>query len=481
MAPMPPMTALHRPSADLIGRLTAVVGAANALTDPELQAPYLREWRDRYTGRAAVVLRPASTAEVAAILALANAARVGVVPQAGNTGLVGGQIPSEDGSQIVLSVERLTAIRAVDAATSSMTVEAGVTLQQARDAAANADRLFPLSLPSQGTCRIGGNLATNAGGTGVLAYGTTRDLVLGIEAVLADGSVWNGLKALRKDNTGYDLRHLLIGSEGTLGVITAATLKLFPRPREVVTAFMAVPSLAAMLSLFRFCEARAGPALTAFEFLSARALDFVTRHMPGVRSPLPPRHDWYVLVDLSGHATEGGTAELAEALMQAAVMDGLAVEPVIAQSLTQAADLWRLREAASEAQKFEGGSIKHDISVPVGAIAEFIARADALIDQVCPGARPVAFGHFGDGNVHYNVSQPSAMERALFLAQWDDISAAVHALVIGLGGSISAEHGIGRMKRDALPAMKGDVELALMRRIKAALDPHGILNPGKLL
>ena len=472
---------LNAPAPDLLRQLTEVVGPANAIVDPDIQASYLREWRDRYVGRTPIVLRPQSTDEVARILALANAARVGVVPQGGNTGLVGGQIPSENGREIVLSLTRLNRIRAIDKPTSSMTVEAGVTLAAARAAAESAGRLFPLSLPSEGTCSIGGNLATNAGGIGVLAHGNARQLTLGIEAVLADGRIWNGLKALRKDNTGYDLRDLLIGSEGTLGIITAATLKLVPRPREVATAFVALPSLDAVLALFQLASDRGGASLTAFEFLSQRALGFVTRHVAGARLPFESESAWYVLFDISGHADDGGARTGVEAILSAALDGGIASDAIVAQSLSQSEALWRLREGASEAQKYEGGSIKHDVSVPVGSIPQFINRADALIETLCPGARAVAFGHFGDGNVHYNVSQPVGMDRAQFLAKWEEISDAVHTLVISMDGSISAEHGIGQMKRASLRSAKSAVELDMMRAIKEALDPNGILNPGKLL
>lgn len=471
----------NAPSPELLQQLAAIVGPAHALTDPDIQAPYLREWRDRYVGRSAMVLRPGSTDEVSRILALANAACVGIVPQAGNTGLVGGQIPSDDGREIVLSTARLTRIREVDAATSSMTVEAGVTLANARAAAERADRLFPLSLPSEGSCCIGGNLATNAGGIGVLAYGSARALTLGVEAVLAGGRVWNGLSALHKDNTGYDLKDLLIGSEGTLGIITAATLKLVPRPREVATTFAALPSLAAVAELFALARDRAAQTLTAFEFLSRQTMSLVTTHITGARLPVSAEAPWYVLFDISRQAEDGRAFASAEQIMTAASERGIVGEVVMAQSIAQAARLWGLRESASEAQKVEGGSIKHDVSVPVGAIAEFLARADVVVERVCAGARPVAFGHFGDGNVHYNVMQPAGMDRARFLAMWDEMSAAVHALVVELGGSISAEHGIGRMKRSALRLTKDDVALDMMRRIKDALDPNGILNPGKLL
>jgi FAD/FMN-containing dehydrogenase len=469
------------PSLELIGRLTAIVGREHALTGPGQQASYLREWRERYVGKTPLVLRPGSTGEVSQILRLANEAGTAIVPQAGNTGLVGGQIPSEAGTEIVLSVERMKCIRSIDAAGTHMIVEAGLTLAEVQAAADDAGRMFPLSMASEGSCRIGGNLATNAGGVAVLSYGTARDLVLGLEIVLADGRVWDGLTALAKDNTGYDLKDLFIGSEGTLGIITAATLKLVPKPRAKVTAFAGLTSLDAVHSLFRLAEERAGKALTAFEFMGHRALDFVARHGGGVRQPLAGSHPWYVLIEISSHADHGEAERLVERVLAEASANGRISDAVIAQSLSQAKDLWRIREAISEAQKPEGGSIKHDISVPVTLIAEFIARADVLVEKVCPGSRPVPFGHFGDGNVHYNISQPVGMEKSAFLGLWGPMSRAVHGLVAELGGSISAEHGIGQMKRAELPLVKSAVELELMRAIKAALDPKGILNPGKLL
>ena len=466
-------------SSEFISRLTAIVGVDNAITDPAEQAPYLKEWRDLYVGRTPLIVKPASTEEVSRILALANAEGVGVVAQGGNTGLVGGQIPHEAGTEIVLSLSRMRRIRDVDPAGTSMTVEAGVTLAEVQEAARGAGRLFPLGLASEGTATIGGNLATNAGGHAVLAYGTARALVSGLEVVLADGSVWGGLKALKKDNTGYDLRDLFIGSEGTLGVITAATLKLFPQPDERATAFVALPSLDALLPIFQLAERRAGPALTAFEFMSALLVSFVVRHIPNTRIPLADGAPWYVLIELSG--AEGSTAPLIERVLGEAVESGLATDAVIAQSLTQAEDLWRLRESASEAQKGEGGSIKHDISVPVARLPEFLGLAGEAVERVCPGARPVPFGHFGDGNVHYNISQPHGMARADFIALWDTMACAVHDVAVSLGGSISAEHGIGRLKVDELVRVKSPVEIEMMRRIKAALDPNGILNPGKVI
>lgn len=471
---------LAAPTPELISRLAGIVGREHALTDPADQAAHLTEPRGLYRGRTPLVLRPGSTDEVSRILAAASEAHVAVVPQGGNTGLVGGQMPSEEGTEIVLSLSRMRAIRAIDPAGTAITVEAGLTLAEAQAAAAEAGRLFPLSMASEGSCSIGGNLATNAGGIAVLAYGTARSLVLGLEVVLADGRVWDGLRSLKKDNTGYDLRDLFVGSEGTLGVITAAVLKLFPQPADKATAFVAVPSREALLPLFRLVSDRAGPSLTGFEFMADRALDFVVRHAPGARLPFEPGEPWFALVEIAG-SEPGLATPLLERVLAEAIERGHASDVVIANSLKQAADLWRLREAISESQKPEGGSIKHDVSVPVPMIPEFIARADTAVERVCPGARPVAFGHFGDGNVHYNVSQPVGMDKAAYLALWEPMARAVHDIVVDLGGSISAEHGIGRLKRGELERVKSDLELELMRRIKTALDPKGILNPGKVL
>ena len=465
----------------LLVRFAEIVGQANALTRADDQAAYLREWRDLYVGRTLVVLRPGSTEEVSRILALANEHGIGVVPQAGNTGLVGGQIPSMRGDEIVLSVSRLKSIRSVDADGGTMIVDAGVTLSEAQTVAENARRMFPLSLASEGSAQIGGVLATNAGGTAVLSYGNARNLCLGIEAVLADGRVWNGLRVLKKDNTGYDLRDLLIGSEGTLGVITAAALKMLPRPKEVATAIVALESPQAALKLFRTAEDAAGTSLTAFEFWARRALDFAVTYMPGTRDPFAAQSPWYALLEISSGETGGRAAAQMESLLASAVDAGVIRDAALAQSLQQARDFWALRESFSEAQKGAGGSIKHDISVPVARIPEFLERAGRVVEKVCPGARPVPFGHFGDGNLHYNVSQPEGMDKARYLALWDQMSDAVHTLVATMDGSISAEHGIGQMKRAALAAHRSPVELDMMRAIKIALDPKGILNPGKVL
>ncbi|MGB3718565.1 MAG: FAD-binding oxidoreductase [Hyphomicrobiaceae bacterium] len=480
------MTQHHRPplaapTPELIARLTEIVGPEHALTDPDQQLPYLREWRDLYIGRTPLVLRPANTEQVSRILALCNEARVGVVPQAGNTGLVGGQVPFESGNEIVLSVSRLKQIREINPAAYSMTVEAGLTLAECRAAAERADRLFPLSLPSEGTCQIGGNLATNAGGVGVLAYGNARQLVLGLEVVLADGRIVPGLKALKKDNTGYDLKDLFIGSEGTLGVITAAVLKLFPRPAESATAMVALAEISHALDLFSLAQETAGRSVTAFEFIPRICIDFVLRNIPGTREPFPKTYPWYVLIEISGAKADGQAAREMEDVLGQAAERGLLLDAVLAGSLSQARDLWRLRESVSEAQKPEGGNIKHDVSVPIAKIAEFIERADRIVESICPGARPLPLGHFGDGNIHYNIAQPVDMGKERFLELWEPITTAVHELVAEMGGSISAEHGIGRMKRKDLERYKSAVELELMRRIKAAFDPNGILNPGKLL
>ena len=466
-------------SAELIERLRDIVGPQHVLTDPEQQLPYLREWRDRYQGRASAVVRPGSTEEVARLMDLANTRSLAVVPQAGNTGLVGGQVPMR--GEILLSVGRLNRVRAVDAADYSMTVEAGLTLAEAQAAADAANRLFPLSLPSEGTCRIGGNLAINAGGTSVLAYGNARQLVLGLEVVLADGRVWDGLRGLKKDNSGYDLKDLFIGSEGTLGIITAAVLKLFPKPAEKATAFVALPDIASALPLYSMAQEMAGHGLTAYEVMGGIVLDLVLRHMPGTRDPFAKRHPWYALVETSGLKADGAAERVLMEVLTAASERGLLSDAAIAGSLAQARDFWRLREAYSPAQKPEGGNIKNDVSVAVARIPELIALADAAVERLCPGARPVPLAHFGDGSVHYNIAQPEGMAKESFLALWDDMTRAVQEIVVGLGGSISAEHGIGQMKRADLARVKSEVEMDLMRRIKSALDPKGILNPGKVL
>jgi FAD/FMN-containing dehydrogenase len=467
-------------SPELVARFAAIVGPQHALTDPDQQLPYLREWRDMYEGRASLVLRPGSTEEVSQILALANAHAIPVVPQAGNTGLVGGQIPFA--GEVLLSVGRLKRVRAIDAQGFTMTVETGLTLAEAQAAADDVNRLFPLSLPSEGTCQIGGNLGANAGGVGALVYGNARQLVMGLEVVLADGRVWNGLSALKKDNTGYDLKDLFIGSEGTLGVITAAVLKLFPKPAEKATAFVALPDLDSALALFSLGQETCGTSLTAYEVMASIVLETVVKHARGARHPfLGTHHPWYALLETSGLKADGSAERLLTETLMTASESGIVGDAVVASSLGRARDFWLLRESYSEAQKPLGGSIKNDVSVPVAAIPEFIRRADAEMQRICPGARPIPISHFGDGNIHYNVSQPEGMARDAFMARWDEMVHAVHAVVLSLNGSISAEHGIGIMKRAELAEVKGAVAMDLMRKIKAAFDPKRILNPGKVL
>jgi FAD/FMN-containing dehydrogenase len=456
------------------------VGNPAVMTDPAEMDAYLSEPRDLYRGRALCIVRPKDASEVASVLALCNERGVGVVPQGGNTGLVGGQTPDMSGRQIVLSLQRLDRVRDVDPASDAMTLEAGVTLARAQEVAESVERFFPLSLASEGSCTIGGNLATNAGGVHVLAYGAARDLVLGLEVALADGRVLSTLGKLRKDNTGYNLTQLFVGSEGTLGVITAATLKLFPRPRSRAVAFVGLADPAAALTLLNFMKDRAGPALQAFELLPRIGLDLVLRHIPGARDPLAAPHAWYALIEIVGYA-EGEAERVAGVALAQAHDAGLAQDATLSHSLDQAAALWRLRESMSEAQKREGGSIKHDISVPIERIPEFIDEAGRRVAARFPQARPVPFGHMGDGNLHYNVSQPVGADKATFLGAWDEMNEIVHGLVHEFSGSISAEHGIGRLKRDLLTRVKDPVALDVMRALKQTLDPKGILNPGALL
>jgi FAD/FMN-containing dehydrogenase len=474
----PPSTSEPRLDPGLMDRFAAIVGEKYALTDPAAQEPYLVEHRGLWRGHSPLVLRPGSVTEVAAILALASEAGVPVVPQGGNTGLVGGGIPHH--GEILLSLTRLDRIREFDPASNTMTCEAGVVLATAQQAAAEAGRLFPLSLGAEGSCTIGGNLSTNAGGTAVLAYGNARELALGLEVVLADGRIWNGLGKLKKDNTGYDLRNLFIGAEGTLGVITAAVLKLFPRPRAVETAFVGLASPRDAMALLTLAGERAGGMITSFELLARIAVEFAVRHGPGCRDPLASAHPWYVLIELSSQAAEGLRAVMEDLLSEAFARD-LVSDAAVAASLDQAKTFWRLREIVSEAQKPEGGSIKHDVSVPVAAVPDFIAAASEAVTTLIPGCRPVPFGHLGDGNIHFNVSQPIGADAGAFLARWAEVNATVHGIVAQMHGSISAEHGIGLLKRDLLPGVKDPVALNLMRSFKRLLDPQNILNPGKVL
>ncbi len=478
MLDKPPISSDKKLDQKLLARFAAIVGDKYAITDPQAQTPYLVEMRDLFRGHSPMVLRPGSVAEVSAILKLANETATPIVPQGGNTGLVGGQIPHHN--EIVLSLNRLDRIREVDPTSYTITCEAGVTLQRAREAAAAVDRLYPQLLPSEGTCTIGGNLATNAGGTAAIAHGIARAHALGLEVVLADGRVLNDLNKLKKDNTGYDLKNLFIGAEGTLGVITAAVLRLVPRPRSVETAFAGVASAEAALELLGIAQERSGGDVTSFEIMTRAGIELVLRHAQGCRDPLASPHAWYVLMELSSQQREGLRA-LLEAVLAEGMERGLVLDATIAESIEQGKAFWRVREMFGEVQRYAGGSIKHDISVPVAAVPAFIREADAAVTALIPGARPLPFGHLGDGNIHYNVNQPVGADKGEFLKRWDEVNAAVFAVVKKYGGSISAEHGVGVMKRDLLPSVKDPVALDLMRSLKRMLDPKGILNPGKVL
>jgi FAD/FMN-containing dehydrogenase len=457
-------------------RLKDAVGVKGFSDDPAEIAPHLEEWRSKYKGASPLLLKPATTAQVSAILAICNETRTPVVTQGGNTGLVGGQIPLH--GEVLLSTQRLNTMRALDERGMTLTVEAGVTLAAVQQAAADRNLLFPLSLASEGSCTIGGNIATNAGGTHVLRYGMTRALVLGLEVVQAGGVVLEMLRALHKDNTGYDLKQLFIGSEGTLGVITAATLRLFPRPDVTVVALAALASPADAVTLLGRMQAQTGGQVSAFELIPRLALEFVTRHIGGTRDPLAAPAPWYVLMEATG-GRDANLSATFESALGAAIGDGLVSDAVVAASQAQAAELWKLRESISEAQKREGASIKHDISVPVACIPDFLARAVPTVQAIVPGARPVSFGHLGDGNLHFNFNSPRSGDDPAFLAQWDEVQLCVHDMVREFGGSISAEHGVGAMKVATLPRYKSHAELDVMRGLKAALDPNNILNPGK--
>ena len=454
-------------------------------SDAADMAGFLSDWRGKWTGRAIAVAQPDSTADVAAVLRWCHAQRVPVVPQGGNTGLSGGSTPDTSGAALVLSLTRMNKVRSVDALNNTMVVDAGLTLQRVQDAAREVDRLFPLSLSAQGSCTIGGNLATNAGGVQVLRYGNARDLCLGLEVVTAEGEVWDGLRGLRKDNTGYDLRDLFIGSEGTLGIITGASLKLFPRPAAQVVAFAAVPTPAAAVQLLQLAQARLGAALTAFELIGDSCMVLVERHVAAARLPLAGRSSWYVLLEASDTRDEAHAGAAIEGLLEAALERQLASDVALSTSLAQFRALWALREDISESQGAEGKTIKHDISLPISRIAEFVTGTSAAIDSRFPGQRLVVFGHLGDGNLHYNVS-PAAdrtgpEHAAAFVALEGPINRLVHDAVAALGGSISAEHGLGVLRRDESARYKSAVEMKLMRAVKHALDPLGLMNPGKLL
>lgn len=465
----------------LIAQLRSVVGAPHVLFKAEDKAPYLVDWRGRYVGDAIAVVRPGNTAEVSAVVRACADAGVAIVPQGGNTSLCGAATPLSDGRSVVVSLGRMNRIRSVDPIDDTLTAEAGCTLAALQAAAAQVDRLFPLSLASEGSCQLGGNLSTNAGGVHVLRYGNTRDLALGLEVVLPDGRVWEGLRGLRKDNTGYDLKQLFIGAEGTLGIVTAAVLKLFPQPRARSVSWLAVPTSQAAVELLGFVRARCGDRLSAFEIVGREALGLVLRHIPGARPVLPGVPEWNVLMELSDARADADLDGLAEQVLVAATEAGLVLDVAIAANDTQVAALWALREHISEAQKIEGVSIKHDISVPVSRIPGFLTEAERRLRERWADLRIVVFGHIGDGNLHYNLSKPCAIDNDSFIESTAEVNRIVHDLVAELGGSISAEHGLGQLKRNENAHYKSAVELDLMRSIKAAIDPRGLMNPGKVL
>ena len=459
--------------------LRAVVGERGVLTGADT-AGYVRDWRGLFQGRTQAVVRPANTAEVAAVVRLCAERGAAVVPQGGNTSMVGGATPPETGHAIVLSLSRMTRVRDLDTDDMTLTAEAGLPWRAAQDAAAAAGCLLPLSISSEGTAQVGGIVSTNAGGNNTVRYGNARELVLGLEAVLPDGQVWNGLRRLRKDNTGYNLRQLFVGAEGTLGVVTAAVLKLEPRPAEVAVAFCTVPSVAAAAALFRRVRGHDPAAIQAFEYMSGAGIRLVQRHIPGVVLPMGAPADHYVLLEVATPRAGAGLRGALEDLLAASLEDGTVLDAALAESEAQRQAMWKLREEHAEAQKREGASVKNDVSVPISRVPAFIAAADAACAAAMPGIRPMPFGHFGDGNIHYNLLAPRSMKRAAFEARAHDIMDTVNEVVRGFDGSFSAEHGVGQLKAYMMPDWRGGVELDAMRRIKRALDPAGIMNPGKI-
>lgn len=466
---------------DVYQRIRALLGPQGLIEDRAGMTPFLEEERGLYHGAARLVARPAATQELADLVKICAEAGIAIVPQGGNTGLCGGASPNSAHDQILVSTQRMNRIRSVDPINFTMIVEAGVVLQTVQNAAEAVDCLFPLSLGAEGSCQIGGNISTNAGGTGVLRYGNMRDLVLGLEVVLPDGRIWEGLRALRKDNTGYDLKQLFIGGEGTLGIVTAAVLKMFPRPKDQQTAFCALTSLDSSLALLRRARAATGDQVTGFELVPRIGYEMGMALVPGVSEKFDRAHEWYALIELSSSREESGLKEALEAFLGDAIEAGEVADAVFAQSLEQRKMLWKIREGIPEAQKKAGGSIKHDVSVPVADVPHFIRRASAAVSAAIEGVRVVPFGHLGDGNVHFNLSQPVNADKQAFLGRWVEMNRIVHDIVTDMQGSISAEHGIGRLKKEELRHYKAPVEIEMMQRIKAALDPKGIMNPGNVL
>ena len=467
--------------ASVIDRLKAAAGAGGYLDSPQDMAPYVKSWRGNWVGATPLVLRPKTTEEVAALVKICAETGTAIVPQSGNTGLTYGSQPGQGMNEVVLSVGRMKAVRGIDLMNDTITVEAGVILQEIQRAAADQNRLFPLSLGAEGTCQIGGNISTNAGGIQVLRYGNTRNLVLGLEAVLPDGRIWNGLRGLRKDNTGYDLKQLFIGAEGTLGIITAAVLKLFPKPTETQTAWIAVESPQAGVELLSHMRQTLGESVTSFELIGRSIVDLLVQTMPNHADPLAGAHAWYVLTEISGQGAPGSLAEPLGTALESAAEKGLVRDAVIASSSEQGKRLWKMREDFAFAQQHAGGTIAHDISVPLSRITEFIQRSDAALLAAYPSIRPICFGHVGDGNLHYNPAKPVDWTYERFVAERERINQIVHDIVADLGGSISAEHGIGLLRLDENLRYKSPVETAMMIAVKRAFDPGNIMNPGKVV
>jgi FAD/FMN-containing dehydrogenase len=475
-------TDLRQIDQTILDRIRSAVGDAGVITDENDKAPFLRDERGYYTGTTPMIVRPATAEEVASVVSICNETRTPIVPQGGNTGLCGGATPYEHGGEVLMSLTRMNKVRDIDVLNYAITVEAGVILADVQKAADDVDRYFPLSLGGEGTALIGGNLSTNAGGTGVLRYGPARDLCLGLEAVLPDGRIWSGLTGLRKDNTGYDLKHLFIGAEGTLGIITAACLKLFPKPADIRTAFVAVRDQHAAVELLARARRITDDRVVTFEYMQRESIEFALAHIADTRDPMPTEYRHYVMMELAaGEAAAAGLRDMMETVLGDSMEDGIVLDAVLAESGQQAADFWRIRETIPEAQKFEGASSKHDISVPVSGVADFLIEATADIRRLIPGVRPCAFGHVGDGNIHFNFSRPLDMTDDDFKAMEPEIHKTVYDRTVAMGGSISAEHGIGRLRRGELETYKSPVALDVMRAIKATLDPNGIMNPGKVL
>ncbi|MFT6558242.1 FAD-binding oxidoreductase [Sneathiella sp.] len=461
-------------------QIKEIVGDKGLITDPQDMQGYLSEWRDKYTGKARLVALPKTTDEVSAIVRLCAQTETPIVPQGGNTSLVGGSIPFDSGNEVILSLRRMNTVRDVDVKGGTLTIDAGCILADLQTLADDHGFMFPLRIGSEGSCQIGGNISTNAGGVQVLHYGNTRDQVLGLEVVLPDGEIWDGLTNLRKNNTGYDLKQLFIGGEGTLGIITAAVVKIYPKPKYQQVALVAIPDVEAAINFLGLARQLSGDQVTAIELIPRIAIDLVVKNVPNFSDPMPQKYDWHILVELSSSVTENLSTLLEEILEQGFEKE-IVLDAIIPASDAQQQKLWSLREEISGAQKPEGGSIKHDISVPIARIADFIQQADTALQKIIPGFRPVTFGHIGDGNLHYNPLQPEGMDKQAFLDNWETVSRTVHDIAHSMRGSMSAEHGIGRMKKNDLPLYKSEVEIDLMHRIKDALDPQNIMNPGKLL